>query len=330
MYPMLDKVKSIKLKVNPSISDVMIDRLTFTFGYPSEIGIKNKEKLQEEAIQYLDDGGLWAEKKGYKYAKRIPISLNTKTLIEQGLNPYSAKDKYVHISLEPYNTQNRFMRVDCNPNNINMAELMVTLNTILGLDYAKFDGCDYIKKYSNVTRLDLAVDIGRDIDSLMYYAKKKRYSKIITSNGKSLYLGMQSSDNFFRIYDKEAQLKYLKSKSDIDQDFQEALPTKSITRIEVTYRPNLTISEMVKEQKNHFKSLTISQWPKAKIGDTVYMLFRKVCSHEGVNSALQDIDNNYSRNRMKKEVEKMKVKWWKPEKFDSQIQSLCENVFEIE
>ena len=271
-----------------TVSPLRVDRISMTYGCDIKVkevmGLLSREGYAHRRHRQL-----------YNFSLDVPLSKGS-----------------LLLQCDPWYSTNAYFRCEFNPNSCYMPDVRGVLDAVLRWGYTG------LLNHGRVTRIDLAVDVGVDIDSLLISKPMTRRSGIYANEMGELetyYLGSRTSPLCFAVYDKRAEQESKGSD----------MPTSAgpLTRIEARLRPS-TKWTLLPEEKNPFAKLLVTSYGAFGEPDAVTSLFLDSCRLRGAQMALIELKKK-DKDRWKKYSKMLKQHvspWWDPDALWEQLPSL--------
>lgn len=230
---------------------------------------------------------------------------NTKVKVPAGILLKGKYSNYtwlrVSCSPRPSVSPRKFLRIEFNPTKTSTTAVAQLLREHYLLEWK------WARKHAKVTRLDVAVDIaGLHITDVTFYAAKLRTEQVHNSNGVTHYIGGTSSDRYFAIYDKRAEI--IAKNKILPDHVQKPVPTQPVTRVEVRLRPNCLLSFLPKV-RNGFEPLWLSNLTYTGSKGWQYSLAFELARFIGMTAVLSKLPQS-ERDRVMWLLQKFPCHFW--------------------
>lgn len=187
------------------------------------------------------------------------------------VNQFTGEEKRIIIRFD----RDNFIRLEWNPNNTDIRKIANLLKFIAYEFYIQPSNLD-------ISRLDIAIDypvkfdlITIEADNSLSFALVGKKSTGVQTN----YQGSRSSDIFFRIYDKKAELERQGIK--VEQEY--------LTRFELINSSGFSVEQ--EKIDNHFEKLRFSSYP-IQTDDEILNLILRCSARDGIASVLGGFHRN--------------------------------------
>lgn len=216
----------------------------------------------------------------------------------------------------------RFLRAEWTPSKVDNLEVQSVFDAIYPGLFHEIIADGY------VTQIDLTVDIeGVKCDDLLFHYPKSTITKTMTSNGRTEYIGGETSTTRWRIYNKKAETE--KKNKQKAKPLHETIPESELTRIELVSKPYCHLLDLP-DKTNKFDKLTVSAFSNLVINNDPYWgVFLDSCRLIGAKSALLKLTESTIYDRYTARIKHGLVDWWNPDVIWSQLPAVIANIANI-
>ena len=270
--------------------DIRLDKITITLDPPEGSHLQLIAKMKEEAAYYAP-GTKW-----YRHFARFPLhELNYK---------YSDSSRALDLVVcaSPRAKNARFARIEFNPGRVEAQVPAYYLGAVFGIGWD--DVC-----LGEVTNLHIAVDVhGVPIESLQFHAPKFQATRVITKNGKTVYVGGATSARSFCCYDKVAEIRH--HNRNVPESLRQEVPSHPVTRIEARLKPKVRLAALC-DLANPYRDVTVAALGEGNHLPWYLQLAAKLADFTSVNAVMPMLPKAQRAEYLALQKKAVPA-WWNP------------------